>query len=282
VSLDFGGLTGSLVSLSDDRPDPADIDYPARDDALNPDPAQIPDPADIGPGRVRTEAELEQIAEAAAEKLADASTDEILTWAAETFGNRLAVACSMANTVGPEYTARFQPGVDVLFLETGYHFAETLEVRDQLAAKGTVSVKNVRNRETVAQHEANFTAGKPYEIDTDACCGARKVMPLNAALDGYEAWVTGMRRSDSASRANTPIVQWDRSHKMVKINAFANWTLQEIERWAAENEALINPLHYDGYPSIGCGPCTRRVAPGEDARAGRWAGSGKTECGIHL
>lgn len=281
MTLNIPGLAGSLISVSEEKSDPADIDYIARDERLNPDPSLIPDPADLGPGRVRSEAELKEIAEAAAEELADASTDEILAWAAETFGNRLAVACSMANTVGPEYTARFAPGVDVLFLETGYHFAETLEVRDQLAAKGTVNVIDVRAKETVAQHEANF-AGKPYEIDTTACCGARKVAPLNAALGGYEAWVTGMRRSDSAGRADTPVVQWDRSHKMVKVNAFANWTLPEIERWAALNEALINPLHYDGFPSIGCGPCTRRVAPGEDARAGRWAGSGKTECGIHL
>ena len=260
------------------RPDPADIDYIARDDV---DPASIPDPATIGPGRERSEAELESLAATAATELAGASADEVVAWAAQTFGNKLAVACSMANTVGPEFTARHLPGVDVLFLDTGYHFNETIEVRNTLAAKGTVTVKDVRARETVAQHEASM-GSRPYVRDATECCNRRKVQPLNAALTGYEAWVTGVRRSDSAERADTPVVQWDATHKMVKVNPFASWTSEDINNWAESNGAEINPLRADGFLSIGCGPCTRRVRPGEDERAGRWAGTDKTECGIHL
>lgn len=269
---------GTTQAPAEDRPDPSDIDYVARDTA---DPEQIPDPADIGPGRERTTAELQALAEEAAERFAGASAEEVLTWAAETFGNRIAVACSMANTVGPEFTARHIPGVDVLFLDTGYHFAETIAVRDALAAKGTVTVRDVRARETVAQHEQAMGA-RPYQRDATECCNRRKVAPLNAALTGYEAWVTGVRRSDSAGRADTPVVQWDATHQMVKINPFAAWTSDAVHEWARANGAELNPLLDDGFPSIGCGPCTRRVRPGEDARAGRWSGSDKTECGIHL
>lgn len=266
-----------LITLGTER-NPGDIDYVARDTV---DPATISDPAAIGPGRIRGEAERAEIAAEAVTTLEGATAEEVVAWAARTFGRRLAVACSMANTVGPEFTARYLPGVDVLFLDTGYHFNETLAVRDALAAKGTVTVKDVRARETVADHEAAM-GPRPYARDATECCNRRKVQPLNAALTGYEAWITGVRRSDSAGRADTPVVQWDATHKMVKVNPFASWTSADILEWARANGAEINPLHDDGYLSIGCGPCTRRVLPGEDERAGRWAGSDKTECGIHL
>jgi len=243
-----------------------------------------------GPGRRRSTEELRALAEDAARRFDDrglygprreVDPGEVLRWAGQTFGDSLAVACSMANTVVPELTARYAPGVDVLFLDTGYHFPETVGVRDALAATPGLNVVDVRNPQSVAEHEAAL-GPRPYETDPEACCRLRKVEPLNAALAGYEAWVTGLRRVDTDHRAGAAVVEWDAKHGMVKINPLVAWTLERVHRYAEENGCLLNPLLDDGYPSIGCEPCTRRVAPGEDARAGRWSGRSKTECGIHL
>ena len=243
-----------------------------------------------GPGRTRTTDELRALAEEGARRFddrglygprKDVDPAEVLAWAGEHFGDALAVACSMANTVVPEMTAAQVPGVDVLFLDTGYHFPETIGVRDALAATPGLNVVDVRSPATVAQHEAAL-GPRPFDSDPGLCCRLRKVEPLNAALEGYEAWVTGLRRVDTDHRAGAAIVEFDDKHGMVKINPLAAWTLDRVHRYAEEHGCLLNPLLDDGYPSIGCAPCTRRVAPGEDARAGRWSGKSKTECGIHL
>jgi phosphoadenosine phosphosulfate reductase len=231
--------------------------------------------------RVRRRPErLEAIAKDAAERLAEADTSEIVAWAAAEFGRSLAVASSMQDTVLTHVVSRQAPGVDVLFLDTGYHFAETLGTRDAVAATMPVRVVNVQPDLTVAEQDARYGA-RLHERDATACCRMRKVEPLNRALAGYEAWVTGVRREESPTRANTPVVAWDAKHGLVKVNPIAAWTSDEVAEYSARHGVLSNPLLQDGYPSIGCEPCTRRVAPGEDARAGRWAGSDKTECGIH-
>lgn len=243
-----------------------------------------------GPGRRRSVAELEDVAREAARRFDDrglygprteVDPADVLSWAGHTFGDALAVACSMANTVVPEMTARHVPGVDVLFLDTGYHFPETVGVRDALADTPGLNVVDVRGAMTLTEHEAAL-GPRPYETDPETCCRLRKVEPLDAALQGYEAWITGLRRVDTDHRAGAAIVEWDARHQMVKINPLVAWTLDRVHRYAQDNGCLLNPLLDDGYPSIGCAPCTRRVAPGEDLRAGRWAGSSKTECGIHL
>lgn len=239
----------------------------------------------LGPGRERTTEELKELAAEGARRFDDSEhpidPGEVLAWAAETFGSRLGVACSMANTVVPEMTAQYRPGVDVLFLDTGYHFAETTGVRDALEQSGLVTIVDVSARATREEHEKVLGA-EPFNTDPELCCRFRKVEPLAAALAGYEAWVTGLRRIDTANRADAGLVEWDAKNGMVKINPLAAWTLDEVHEWAAANGALVNPLVDDGYPSIGCEPCTRRVEAGEDARAGRWAGSSKVECGIHV
>jgi phosphoadenosine phosphosulfate reductase len=229
---------------------------------------------------MRSRDELKAIAEEASVRLADASTDEVLAWVAEEFGYRTAVACSMADAVLPDVVAKHLPWVDTLFLDTGYHFAETIGTRDAVESTMKLTIVDVTPQRTVAEQDAEF--GKDlFSRDPGLCCEMRKVEPLAETLEGYEAWVTGVRREDSWLRANTPLVDWDEKNGMVKINPIAAWTFDELIDYAAEHDVVINPLMNDGYPSIGCAPCTRRVAPGEDPRAGRWAGLDKTECGLH-
>jgi len=222
------------------------------------------------------------LAERAGEELADATAGEVVAWAARTFGSNLAVACSMAgDTVLPHLVAAVAPGVDVLFLETGYHFAETLGTRDALASVIDAHIIDVLPTQTVAEQDAEY-GEKLHDRNPTLCCQLRKVDPINAELAGYEAWVTGIRREDNALRANARVVEWDSAHQMVKVNPLAAWTFDEVLDYAGTHQVPVNLLLTDGYPSIGCAPCTRRVEPGEDPRAGRWAGLAKTECGLHL
>jgi phosphoadenosine phosphosulfate reductase len=240
------------------------------------------EPAPHGPGRRRSTEELKALAEEAALRFADADPAEVVAWAAETFGDSLAVACSMAgDTVLPHLVSRHAPGVDVLFLQTGYHFAETLGTRDALAGTIDARIIDVLPIQTVPEQDAEY-GEKLWSRNPGLCCQLRKVDPINRELGSYEAWVTGVRREDNALRANVQLVEWDAKHAMVKINPIAAWTFDELLEYAGTNGVPINLLLTDGYPSIGCEPCTRRVEPGEDPRAGRWAGLAKTECGLHV
>lgn len=228
----------------------------------------------------RTDDELRAVVEAAAPRLAEAPATEVASWAAQEFGPLLAVACSMADAVLPHLVALAAPDVDVLFLETGYHFPETLQTRRVVAERLPVRVIDVLPRQSVAEQDAEH--GKDlFARDPAACCRLRKMEPLAERLAGYEAWVTGVRREEAPTRTSTPIVTWDDAHGLVKINPLAAWTFDELLTYAWANEVPLNPLLSDGYPSIGCQPCTARVAPGDDPRSGRWAGLAKTECGIH-
>ncbi|MET1132422.1 MAG: phosphoadenylyl-sulfate reductase, partial [Aeromicrobium sp.] len=175
---------------------------------------------------------------------------------------------------------RHLPWVDTLFLETGYHFAETVGTRDAVESSMQLTIVDVSPRQSVAEQDAQY-GERLYERDPALCCQLRKVEPLTATLGGYEAWITGVRRDDSPLRADTPFVTWDEKNGLVKINPLADWTFDQVLDYANEHDVILNPLLNDGYPSIGCAPCTRRVAPGEDPRAGRWAGLDKSECGLH-
>ena len=210
----------------------------------------------------------------------DATADEVAAWAARTFPGTLAVACSMADAVLPAVVANHAPGVDVLFLDTGYHFAETYGTRAQVAHELDVTVVDVLPTLTVAEQDADY-GPHLYARDPAACCRMRKVEPLKAALAGYEAWVTGIRRDEGPTRADTPLVTFDEQFGLVKLNPLAAWTFDEVVDYATEHRVPVNLLLSEGYPSIGCEPCTQRVAPGDDPRAGRWAGFAKTECGLH-
>jgi phosphoadenosine phosphosulfate reductase len=224
---------------------------------------------------------LQQRAEQAGRDLDGAPALEIVRWAVDSLDGPLAVAGSMQDAVLPHLVSQVVPGVDVLFLQTGYHFAETLGTRDVVARELDVTVVDVMPRQTVAEQDAEYGA-QLFSRDPGLCCFLRKVAPLAEALDPYAGWVTGVRREEAPTRANTPVIAWDETHQMVKVNPLATWTAADMEAYQVEHGLPRNPLTSQGFPSIGCEPCTARVAPGADPRSGRWAGRNKIECGIHL
>lgn len=203
-----------------------------------------------------------------------------LTWAGETFGDRFAITSSMADGLLAHLASRAIPGVHVIFLDTGFHFAETIGTRDWITGVLPVTLVNVTAPQTPAEQDLSF-GPKLFERDPDLCCSMRKVEPLAKTLGGYSAWGSGVRRDESETRADTRLVDWDAKRGMVKVNPIAAWTQADVDAYIAEHQVPVNPLFELGYGSIGCAPCTRPVAPGEDPRAGRWAGSTKTECGLH-
>jgi phosphoadenosine phosphosulfate reductase len=223
---------------------------------------------------------LRRLAAQAGADLDAAPAEQILQWAAENFGTDWCVASSMADAVLPHLASQVQPGVDVVFLDTGYHFAETIGMRDAVGAVLPVTVKTILPLRTVAEQDAEF-GPRLHDRDPDLCCAMRKVEPLERALAPYRAWASGLRRADAASRSGVRVVEWDDKRGMVKVNPIAAWTEEQVEDYVAANHILVNPLLSDGYGSVGCAPCTRRLLPGEDARAGRWAGTNKIECGLH-
>ncbi len=228
----------------------------------------------------RSPEELRELVSHWGAELELAPAETIIEWAAATFGGRFCVTSSMADSVLSHLVSSVAPGVDVVFLDTGYHFAETIGTRDAVAATLPVNLLSITPVQSVAEQDAAW--GKDlYKTDPDQCCALRKVKPLADALAGYEAWATGLRRAETQNRVIAPVLGWDARKRKVKVSPLARWSDEQVERYVADNNVLINPLVYDGYPSIGCAPCTRRVAPGDDPRSGRWAGTSKTECGIH-
>ncbi len=211
---------------------------------------------------------------------ARADADQILTWAAAEFGRRLAVSCSMVDGVVPHLVSRHAPGVDVLFIDTGYHFPETIGTRDQVAWDLDVRVVHVEPTRSVERQDA-FLGPRLHDRDPATCCRLRKIEPLRRALSGYDAWVTGVRRGETPQRAGTPFVSWDERNRVVKIAPIAAWTEDDVLDYVDRHRVPVNPLLAAGYPSIGCAPCTHPVAAGADPRSGRWAGLAKTECGLH-
>ena len=227
-----------------------------------------------------TTTDLRQLAEQAGRDLDGAPALEIVRWAVEALSSSITVAGSMQDAVLPHLVSQVLPGVDVLFLQTGYHFAETLRTRDVVASTLPITVVDALPRQSVAEQDAEYGAHL-HERDPNLCCFLRKVDPLARALEPYAGWVTGVRRDEGPTRAGTPVVGWDDKHDMVKVNPLATWTAADVDAYQGEHGLARNPLVAQGYPSIGCEPCTRQVAPGEDPRSGRWAGNDKTECGIH-
>jgi phosphoadenosine phosphosulfate reductase len=229
-----------------------------------------------------TRDELRELAQAAEADLADATAEEALAWTAETFGDSWILASNMQDAVLIDLGVKHaRPDFDVLFLQTGYHFPETIGLRDAVGATYSgINIINAQADQSVAEQDA--TEGpRLYEREPDRCCALRKVVPLRRTLANYDAWVTGVRRVDAPTRANTPIVQWDDRNGLVKINPIAPWSDEEFRRYVDEHQVLENLLVAEGYLSIGCAPCTAKVAPGADPRSGRWAGQGKVECGLH-
>ena len=229
----------------------------------------------------RSEEELRDLVRHAGAELELAPAEDIIEWAVATFGARFCITSSMGDAVLAHLASTVAPGIDVLFLDTGYHFAETVGTRDAVAATLDVRLLTITPRQTVAEQDAEH--GKDlFARDPDLCCALRKVRPLQESLAGYDAWATGLRRAETRNRVIAPVIGWDAKKGKVKVSPLARWDDAQFARYVADHGVLVNPLQHDGYPSIGCLPCTRRVAPGEDPRAGRWSGTGKTECGIHV
>jgi phosphoadenosine phosphosulfate reductase len=227
-----------------------------------------------------TEQNLIDVAERGATELDGASAEELLQWTDETFGGDYVVASNMQDAVLVAMASKVRPGVDVLFLDTGYHFAETIGTRDAVEAVYGVHVVNVTPEKSVAEQDQLL--GKDlFASDAAACCRMRKVEPLGKALKGYSAWVTGIRRVEAPTRANAPLISFDKAFGLVKINPIAAWSDEEMQAYIDANDVLVNPLVHEGYPSIGCLPCTAKPVEGADPRSGRWAGQSKTECGLH-
>jgi phosphoadenosine phosphosulfate reductase len=228
----------------------------------------------------RTESELKELVSHAGAELELAPAEVIVEWAVATFGDRFCITSSMADAVLAHLASSVAPGIDVVFLDTGYHFVETIGTRDAVRATLPVNVVDVQPAQTVAEQDAAY--GKDlFARDPDLCCALRKVRPLQEALVGYDAWATGLRRAETRNRVIAPVIGWDEKKRKVKVSPLARWSDEDVDRYIDEHGVLVNPLRLDGYPSIGCFPCTRRVAAGDEPRSGRWAGTGKTECGIH-
>ena len=241
-------------------------------------------------GTIFTEPELRELAARGATELEGASATDLLRWTDENFGGvngprgaatcKYVVASNMQDAVLVDLAAKVRPGVPVLFLDTGYHFAETIGTRDAVEAVYDIHVLNVTPEHTVAEQDELL--GKDlFARDPNECCRLRKVVPLTKALTPYAAWVTGIRRVEAPTRANAPLVSFDEAFKLVKINPLAAWSDQDMADYIAENNVLVNPLVDEGYPSIGCAPCTAKPTEGADPRSGRWQGRSKIECGLH-
>ena len=215
-------------------------------------------------------------------KLNDARPQEILRWAVEAYGDKL----TMATAFGPEgciilhMLSEIDPKVRVFNLDTGYQFAETLELRERIAARYGIEVEYVRSAVSVPDYEASH-GGPIYGSDSDRCCRDRKILPLQRGVEGYDAWISAIRADQSTHRARADVVGWDAKFGLVKINPLLKWTKRDVWAFVVANDVPYNPLHDQGYPSIGCWPCTKPVNQGDDERAGRWAGQAKTECGLH-
>jgi phosphoadenosine phosphosulfate reductase len=208
---------------------------------------------------------------ALADEFETTAPQDVISWANYRFATRVSVVCSFQDCVLIDLAVQSDPSIEVIFLDTGYHFAETLAF-----------VEEVR-----ALYDLNLRIFKPgaeareWPCGTARCCELRKVAPLDNALKGRDAWITGLKRCDSPSRADTQVVSWDEARGLVKVNPLATWSDEDIANYLVDHDLPVHPLVAKGYLSIGCAPTTRPVAPGEDPRAGRWAGTSKTECGLH-
>ena len=234
-------------------------------------------------GSVATE-ELQKVPafdpEVVASDLEDASAEEALRWALDTFSPRMYIAASFQKTssVTVHMATQINPEARFFYLDTDVLFPETYETKDRLEERYGITFH--RYSSMTLEQQAGLYCDQLWARDPDACCGIRKVDPMRSALSAVDCWVSGIRRQDSQTRANAPKFAWDKRFDLWKLNPLADWSEKDVWRYISEHDIPYNPLHNQGYPSIGCTHCTRKPAEGEDARAGRWAGTSKTECGL--
>lgn len=237
-----------------------------------------------------SEGKLHELAVRGAAELDGASAADLLRWTDDNFGGvngrhgsatcNYVVATSMRDGVLIDLAAKARPGVPVVFLDTGYHFAETIGTRDAIESVYDICVLNITPEHTAAEQD-RLLGKNLFARDPNECCRLRKVVPLTKALRGYSAWVTGIRRAAASTRANAPLISFDEQFHLVKVNPLAAWTDQDMQNYIEQNNVLVNPLVGEGYPSIGCAPCTAKPAEAADPRSGRWQGRSKIECGLH-
>ncbi len=237
-----------------------------------------------------SERRLRRLAARGAAELEGAGATDLLRWTDDNFGGvngprgwatcNYIVASSMRDGVLIALAAKVRPRVPVIFLDTGYHFAETVGTRDAIGSVYDIRVLNITPEHTVAEQD-QLLGKKLFARDPGECCRLRKVVPLSKALRGYSAWVTGIRRVEAPTRANAPLISFDEQFQLVKVNPLAAWSDQDMQDYIEQNNVLVNPLVGEGYPSIGCAPCTAKPAEWNDPRSGRWPGWSKAECGLH-
>jgi len=226
--------------------------------------------------------EKEALINQAAEQFEHASAEPVMEWATSKFP-KITLACSFGaeDVVLVDMLSRIAPHSDVFYLDTDLHFKETYETRDRLVTQyPNLNFIQVRPELTLEQQAEQYGA-ELWGSNPNQCCGIRKVDPLTKVLATYDAWITGIRRDQAPTRANAKKVEYDVKFGLVKCNPLASWAAEEVWAYIRKNEIIYNPLHDNYYPSIGCEKCTKQVFPGEDPRAGRWAGMEKTECGLH-
>ena len=222
-------------------------------------------------------------ADALGDRFEGASAEDVLRWAADRFAGRIVLTCSWQrqSSVLVHLAAAVAPTIRIVELDTGLLFPETAETRNRLVERYGIAVERILPRRTVAEQAERY-GERLWERHPDRCCQMRKVEPMERALEGMDAWVTGIRRQQSARRAGARKVELDARRGVVKIQPLVDWTGAQVDEFIRRHEIPVHPLHARGFPSIGCVPCTRSVREGEDERAGRWSGTGKTECGLHV
>ncbi|RXZ82790.1 phosphoadenylyl-sulfate reductase [Paenibacillaceae bacterium] len=225
--------------------------------------------------------EKEALVKQKAEELEHASPEAILQYAVETFPN-ITFACSFGaeDVVLVDMLQKISPETDIFYLDTDFHFKETYETRDRMVEKYNLKFVEARTLITPEQQAEQY-GDELWKSDPNQCCSIRKVQPLTEILSHYDAWITGIRRDQAPTRANSKKIEYDVKFGLIKFNPIAHWTSEDVWKYIRDNDIIYNPLHDNYYPSIGCEHCTRQVMPGEDPRAGRWAGNEKTECGLH-
>lgn len=213
----------------------------------------------------------------------DADPRDLLAWAAERWHDRMALSCSFSGAAGMvllDMIAAVAPATPILYIDTGLLFDETYRLIDEVRKRYGIEPRAVRPQQTIAQQAAS-EGDALWQRHPDRCCGLRKVQPLAEALDSFDAWITGIRRANSATRVNTPLIEWSQKYNLIKLNPLAFWSDRDVWRYIHAHRVPYNPLLDQGYRSLGCHTCTRRPSD-DDPRSGRWAGFNKTECGIHV
>lgn len=233
-----------------------------------------------GSTKPRSPKVLRAIAERGAADTAGASAEELITWSVAEFGDSLVATQSMANTALSTLIASIAPSIPVVFVDTGYHFAETLDTLERVRARTGLTIVSVSSHLTIQEQSAQHGPDL-WSRDPNVCCSIRKVQPLEEVLTGCEAWLTGLRRDAAGTRRDTRPVAYDAKRNVVKVSPLLGWSDDDLATYTVEHSVETSPLISQGFPSIGCRPCTRPVPPGEDPRSGRWSGFDKTECGLH-